>query len=390
MLEVTLRAKFARRIPDPILKGAERHILLCRVEDVPKSLPMDPNPRAQRIDRGIWREIRGHLLNREGIANTFHLKNKGITALAVSVSKDDDENYTLAFTDGQGIVDGGHTYSLILDAQDELNEINAATEAERRVHQFVKIEVLTGIDAPIASEIAGGLNTAIQVQPMSLLNLQGRFDWIKEELKEEPYFSNIAFKENLATDFDARDLVVLLDLFNTKRFPNSGSEHPWRAYMSKAAVLEDYDANPGPFTRLSPILRDILVLHDLASAECIKRHNEGGGKAGKLSFIESKERGKYRFPFTGHQAKMRLSRAALFPVLAAFRWMVEDTPEGVRWRGSFDTVRTVLERSAAELMKATQNTNEDVGRRANAIGRSKNHWANLHNIVAKHEMLTTR
>ena len=393
MLEVPIRVKFARRIPDPVIVGAERHVLLCRVEDIPAGLPKDPNPREQRTDRSIWRDIRQHLLNEIGASNTFHLKNKGITVLASEVrKKDDDDNYLLFFNDGDGILDGGHTYQLIVETQEELKQRNATADGDTRIVQFAKLEILTGIDRSMVTEIAGGLNTAIQVQAMSLLNSEGAFDWIKAELSSETYFTSIAFRENENREFDARDLVVLLDLFNIGRFPNTGSEHPWRAYMSKAAVLDEYADDSAPFKRLGPILKDVLALHDLISIESRQKHNEAGGKAGNLSFVDKRERGEYSFPFTGQSSSTKLTRAALFPMMAAFRWMVDDDQGkgGVRWRGGFDNVKRVWERSAAELMKATQNTNEDVGRKANAIGRSRNHWANLHNIVAKHDMLSTR
>jgi hypothetical protein len=391
MVEIPIRIKFARRIPDPVVAGAERHILLCAVEDVPADVPKDPNPREQRIDRGIWREIRQHLLNETGAPNTFHLKNKGITVLASEVRRQDEENYILVVRDGEGIVDGGHTYTLVVDTQDEVRQRNSGAPPDARITQFVKFEVLTGLDRSVVTEIAGGLNTAIQVQTMSLLNLEGAFNWMKEIVAAEPYAETIAFKENENTEYDARDLVVLLDLFNISAFPNSGSEHPWRAYMSKAAVLDAYETDAEPFKRLAPILKEILVLHDIISIDSRTRHNEAGGKAGNLSFIEKRQRGEYLFPFTGKKSPTRLARAALFPMMAAFRWMLDDkSGQPLAWRGGFANVLKVWERAAAELMKATQNVNVEVGYKANAIGRSRNHWSNLHNIVAKHDMMSAR
>ena len=91
MSTYTLAAPFARRFPDPTIENVNRHILFCRVEDLPQGLPLTPNPREQNVDRGIWRDIKEHLLNEEGTHNTFHLKNKGITLIATSVDKLDDD-----------------------------------------------------------------------------------------------------------------------------------------------------------------------------------------------------------------------------------------------------------------------------------------------------------
>ena len=78
-------------------------------------------------------------------------------------------------------------------------------------------------------EIAGGLNTSVQVQDMSLDNLEGLFEWIKDELKSEPYFERIAWKENQPGEFDARDIVSLLTKLNIYSFRttvmNSQSKH---------------------------------------------------------------------------------------------------------------------------------------------------------------------
>src|SRR3954467_84204 len=112
MKRFTLPVRFARRLPDPVFPNCERHIIMCAVTDLPLDLPRDPNPRAQNIDRGIWREIKKHLLNEEGTANTFHLKNKGITIIAERVEKRSDDEYELVIGPGQGIVDGAHTYDL--------------------------------------------------------------------------------------------------------------------------------------------------------------------------------------------------------------------------------------------------------------------------------------
>jgi hypothetical protein len=388
--------RFARRIPDPLHEGSERHIFLCNVENLPAQLPKHPNPRAQNIDRGIWSEIRKHLLNEEGTANTFHLKNKGITLVASGVRKVNDEKYVLSFGDKDGILDGGHTYELIVASQPEIREYNGSTP-EDPIQQFVKIEVLTGVERELLTELAGGLNTAIQVQKWSLENLKGRFEWIKDELALEPYFKQIAFKENEKDAmWDIRDIIVLLDLMNVGLFPNEKGEHPVRAYSSKSTVLDYYVEHVGEYEALRPILKDVLKLFDIVRAEGPELHNEAGGKAGKLSFVESRS-SPYAFPFMSkgnkvEQRKMRLVTAAAYPMLAAFRWCVELNPKTgkARWTIPFKDVLAVWHASGAELMKATQGTNEANGRKANAIGRNGMHWNNLHNIVAKHSLMRSR
>lgn len=380
---------YARRMPDPIYGrvGGERHIMILNVEDVPEGVPKDPNPRNQRTDKGIYRDVQSSLLNEEGTANTFHLKNKGITAIAKGVEKIEDDVYEIEFPPDYGIVDGGHTYEIVSENRELILERN---EGDTQIDQYVKFEILTGIPEELVPEIAGGLNTAVQVQEMSLAELRNEFEWIKDELGDQPYFEGISFKENEGGHTDARDLVVMLDVFNISEWPNDSDGHPVRAFQSKAKVLDAYlDSEKRPsYEKLRPILKDILVLHDTISIEARELHNKAGGKGGKLAFVESRKRGKYEFPFVGEESETRLTRGALLPMLGAFRWMViEDENGEFTWKGSFEDVLDLWRETGAELMRATQSTSDDLSRQPNLIGKSRNHWATLHSTVAKRNLM---
>src|SRR6202008_4779050 len=94
---------------------------------MPEGLPKGANPREQNIDRGIYRDVMKSLLNEDCTPNTFHLKNKGISILAEEVSKaDNEEELKVRFASNeQGIVDGAHTYEIILAGKQEVAELNA-------------------------------------------------------------------------------------------------------------------------------------------------------------------------------------------------------------------------------------------------------------------------
>lgn len=393
MQSATFETRFARRIPDPVFPHAERHVFLCAAERVPDNLPKECNPRAQDdIDRRIYRDIAKHLLNEEGSANTFHLKNKGITILADRVVRRTDETYEVIFTsNSQGIVDGAHTYEIVLQNREQIAAKNSDVVSNTSIQQFVKFEILTGLEASLLTEIAGGLNTAVQVQRLSLANLAGEFDWIRDTLKGEPYFREIAFKQNQPGSFDAGDILQILELFNVDMYPNSGSTYPVRAYSSKQKILESYLKNPQPFLRMRGILKDILVLHDTISHGALGLYNRGGGRKGaKLVFIdgEANRKRKFRFHFIGKESDYQLYRGALFPLLGAFRWMVVEG-EGttaLSWRGGFQRVLDLWDAVGQELMEATHETSDELGRKPEAIGKSMNHWKNLYNTVVVREM----
>ena len=176
-----IKSEYSRRFPDPINEDTsgdplniEHHILLSRAIDVPSGISKAPNPREQRIDKGIYNKVRESLESADDLS--FHLKNKGITILAHQVEYSPDKKVaTIYFGEDDGIADGAHTYEIVL-----------ATQAEGTCPegQYIKFEVITGVPHEMAVDITGGLNTAVQVDDASLMNLEGEFDWVKETLKK--------------------------------------------------------------------------------------------------------------------------------------------------------------------------------------------------------------
>jgi hypothetical protein len=370
-------SQFARRIPDPVFHksyGIERHIFMVPVRAMPMDLPLDPNARLPgNTRRRVYQEIENSLLNSgDNQPGTFHLKHKGITIIAESVKKLNDNEYAVIMRPGHGIVDGGHTYQLISE-----NLSNELLPKE----QFVKVEVITNIPEEWITDIAGGLNTSVQVEDMSLDNLAKRFDWIKVELSSEPYFEKLAWREGDDGIYDARDIIALMTCFVIDHFPNNGVDHPVMAYEKKSKALEAFENDDKAYRKVRPILRDILTLHDVISLEAREKWNVATkGKAEHATFMEKRERGKFDFVFLGTQDDRRLSNAALYPMLAAFRWMVEVDPKTklYRWRGGFKAVRQRWNQAAVDLMAATFDQNKDTGRTPNALGKSRGHWNNLH------------
>lgn len=379
-------APYARRFPDPVFKkrlGIDRHILFVPVASVPEGLSLDPNARIPNVRRRVYREVERSLLNDPdaGYAGTFHLKHKGITIVANSVEKVGQNDYEVSIAPGQGILDGGHTYELIRRHIDDGLPRG----------QFVKFEILTGVPKDWIADIAGGLNTSMQVQPMSLDNLAGRFDPIKKRLRAQPYYAQIAWREGEDGDFDARDIVSLMTCFNIGLFPNDGPVQPVVAYEKKSQALELFEEREDTYDRVLPLLRDILTLYDTIRLESRRHWNEAGGKFGKLAFVEQRKRGQFDFPFIGKQGTYRLMNGALYPMLAAFRWMVDVNARTgkYRWNGGFKRVLKRWEGSAEELMRMTAQASTELGRNPNAIGKSRNHWANLHARVAMRDLMAT-
>jgi hypothetical protein len=173
-------------------------------------------------------------------------------------------------------------------------------------------------------------------------------------------------------------------------FPNDEDDHPVAAYEKKSVALKLFEQNEGSFKRMRAILPDILKFHDIVRQEGRAIYNRiGGVKGGALAFVEHRKRGKFDFPFSGKQGEFQIAAGALYPMLAAFRWYVEDDPNTLkmRWRGGFSAVLNAWQDIGGELMRATVQTSNELGRNPQSIGKSRNHWSNLHGRVVKYDLM---
>ncbi|MSQ22082.1 MAG: hypothetical protein EXR53_02070 [Dehalococcoidia bacterium] len=153
--------------------------------------------------------------------------------------------------------------------------------------------------------------------------------------------------------------------------------------------MDLYVANPGSYKMLSPILLDILQLHDYVHLQSRVRYNEetGGRAKGMVGVYATKKRGKYDFAFSGKQDDYKLYDGALYPMLGALRFLVEQKPgeDVFSWKlGSLDAVKAFFDEVAPELVATTYKTSLTYGRKPNPVGKDDNHWDNMYKTVALH------
>lgn len=388
-----LRAKLARRMPDPNFNktaGIEHYLMLVNCRDIPQDLPLEANARRPNTRKHVYKEVRESLLGLHGEPGSFHLKNKGIVIVADSVTQKTGSNDEYIITlnrTRQGILDGGHTYQLITEAQD--------TE-DLPEDQFVFVQIRTSVPKEWIPDISQGLNTAVQVQDMSLFHLAGKFSWLKAEMDSTHYGKKIAWSENDAGELTARDIIALMFLMNIKLFPDS-NRHPNAGYEKKSEPLKEFDNDDESFRQMKPILHELLYLHDWISFMAVDFYNEGAGRNGVkgrgagLSFVKQRGERKPFVPIFMNSHKgfdARLEDAALYPILAAFRVFIEKDPAtgDMRWISGFEAVKLAWRDLAFELMKATMHTAAEVGRSNNAIGKSRLHWDGLYQKVENYKL----
>ena len=378
-----LRVVEARRVKHPILPAVEKHYFTIKAKELPSGIRADANAREPvGPNRQVYREVRESLLGRASTPGTFDLMNKGITILAEDVRKIDDSTYELAVIDGQGIVDGAHTYRIITENQDD---------PELPDEQHVEVQVRTGIEERLITDIARGLNTGIQVKPHSLANLSGAYEWVKDELRDEPYFKSICWREGDDGEYDVREILCLLEALNAYDFPNNSSKHPIRSYEKSSQVVlvftEDFEntrKNPekSVYRRLRPLLKGALVLYDTIRHDFREIHNQSGGKAGHLKIIEEARSENFRVSFRWTQSRKSIgSRRVPAANLAAFRNCVAAEEKGATWVSGFDGVLELWRDAGAELVSETFNATKDIGNLPDQLGKSRGHWANLHKTL---------
>lgn len=383
-----------RRIPDPVFKkqfNTERHILVMNVNSLPLGISNEANARDPNIKKQVYKLVEESLLDKQAGSElgSFHLKNKGITIIAESIDQIGDNEYRVTLTPGQGIVDGGHTYKLITD------HIQLGDLPEQ---QYVFVEIRTGIKSEWITYIAGGLNTGVQVQDMSLDELSGKFSAIKDVLRPSGICDQIAWRENDPGEFNARDIVSLFMMFNTELYKNDNGTHPVESYTSKAAVLKKFEEHTGSFNRMNRIMKDILELHDTINLEAAQLWNDNGGKtggergaAGKLAWMEYRDPKKNKpfiFAFIGNKTgNYKLTNGALYPILAAFRWYVtyDSDKQHLVWKVPFSHILNTWRSVGIQMLRATGELCDDLGNNPNALGKSKSNWGNMHNIVKAHD-----
>ena len=381
-----LSAKYSRTIPDPNANYIKKHIFLCPVKSLPLDLPYkNVNARVPNTNRLIYKEVEKTLLNENGTANIFHQKNSGITIIADQVKKNFSignlEDYTLVIDDEkkQGIANGNHTYSII--GRNMKNNPEAITD-----HQYVTIEVLTGVDDELAHQISQGLNTSIQVHEKSLQNLKGNFEWLKKCLGEK-LTEKIAFSENQNRPYDVREILSILYTLNVRLFPNENFSQPTSAYNSSAKVLNTFIKNPDAFQAMVPIVKECLILFETIICGDEKyrgyRHlwNKGGGKAAAWNATETKKKEAHQFYFINQESKYKLDRSFAFPIISSFRWFIEDDGKELNWSIPFDKVTKAWEKNGYILLYHVREAWYDNKQNYNTVGKMRSLYSQLHSTM---------
>lgn len=385
-IELKFKVSSFRKIPNPYIssdnvgeKKPEMYVLICDVKDLPTDIPMGTNPRMQKETTKVAKKIQTSLTNHT--ERNFYLLNRGILLSAKTISYNNEEKMVRVLFEDlsvHGNVDGGHTYTIIRNYRDQLET----------GEQFVKIEVLTGIE-DMFEQLAGARNTSVQVSDQAIAELENRFELIKDAFRNERFFNDISYKQNDVKRIDVGDILAILNLFNIDRYPtNKLNSMPIASYASKKSCSDYYidehkhhelDQTANPYYKMKNIMPQITKLYDELETrmpEFYKGESTGVKKYGSITGVSMVKQGKERYKSKFYENEMDYSspNGFLFPILGAFRALVREKDGKYEW---IDDPINVLDKLGSNLVASTIQMSRDLGNNPNATGKNSNLWQTL-------------
>ena len=342
MKKITIPVKCYTKMPSPYAGDRKPYKVrfLVSLKDVPPSLTewMSTNPREQNLTSPVARAIAASI--RED-SRDFHMKNRGILLSAKTVEfipeieGATDGLASIVFDDPSihGNVDGGHTLRLILASQSETG----------LPEQYVEFEVMVGLNDLLP--IAEARNASVALDMRSMEELRGSFNVWKSlfgniEVSGNRFFDRVELKMNQQLEetnrIDIRTVISIILMFNVDAFPHAeemgkAEDMPVQMCGNPEAALKkflalgdgDTEKRDESVMKMAPIVKDIVILWDTIEKE--------------LPLVKEKQYSQYKFAtrlktpramFSDMPTKYAVPQSIMFPVIAAFRALVEVGEDG--------------------------------------------------------------
>ena len=383
-LELKFKVESFRKIPNPYAtkdegeKRATMYIAICDIKNLPDNIPMETNPRKQKLTTGVPKKIKASLLDESYL--DFYLLNRGLCISAADVSFNNYSNEVrVVFDDFEyhGDVDGGHTYKVILENRDKLDYGK----------QFVKLEFLTGVE-DIFQRLAAARNTSTQVQDKSIAELENRFEIIKRAVQHEPYATDIYFEENDQGSIDVTDILAILNMFNVDLYPDM-EKFPTSSYSGKKKCISTYieyhkkfgESGDNPYVKMIPIMKDIFKLYDHIEINMAKYYKEKNptGKYGMTKGVSVAKNGEtYKSKFYKKDMEYFSPTGFIYPILGAFRALLKEENGVYTWaKNPF----IVLDHLGSELVTTTVERSRTLGNNPQSVGKDTGNWKTLYMTI---------
>jgi len=331
---------------------------------------------------------------------SFHKKNRGITYLCDKFEFDNAKKRLQVnvpalqpSTNGAdinedeprfGIADGGHTYEVIRQTVDRLNELK---ELDGWTEPFVRVHFLAG-EAVVSGEIdqiVEALNTSSQVQQYTLDEYQNKFDKLKTALSDAGFdISLIAFRENEDKEWDIREIVQRMACFLKDRWKFT---QPTSMYRSKGKALDLFtnDATGPEFEKLYGVIRDVITLPEFVQSQFSRGSATQGKRFGGLRAVKTLKKPQTR-PGTDYPTDHLMDLGASLPIAAAFRELLELKGDKYVWKVQPAAIFNTCGEELYKVLASKSRTAKSV----NSLGSDTELWTQAVNILlrAKDEILS--
>lgn len=394
--EKVFAAKVVRTVDAPSNPNITSYYAWVEFKDLPKDFSLEVNPRKPKMTTSVAKQLIAAVKSPTGY---FELNNRGIVITAKSF-KYDTNSRTITLNMGNdvnayGILDGGHTYRAIIENREAL---------EVDTKKYVKLEILVGEELDVAA-VADARNTSAQVSDIALFELDNKFEFIKEALKDQAYLEDIAYKDNENKRIPIIEILKLLFAMNIKKYPND-SGAPVSAYSGKANVFKDFKKeleaeeeiqnninseteltgeanNFNIYKVLSSEIPLIVELYEKIESDLpniYAEYKKEEGKIGRFGAVRGVNGNKLGHKTLFNEAPLShdISQGFLLPIFGAFRALLKVDNGTAKWR--FNPLQVWNEIG----IRLVQNT-FDTETNPQMAGKNKTLWQSNYRIVDSHQ-----
>ena len=354
------------------------YYLLVNMKDLPENMPLDVNPRVPKMGTNVAKRLIHAVVEPE---TDFYINNRGIVVSAKSLSfnstdsevtidigDQDDENDRFNY----GILDGGHTYTAIIQNRDKIPD---------DIEKYVRMEVITNVIN--ITRLSDARNTSVQVSDIALFNLEDSFDSVRDAIKNETYADKIAYKDNENKPINISELLRLMYAFDIIKYPDDNMA-PIQSYSGKAQVFKRYkEAFNGPFYKsLTKHLPVLISLYDTIESEMSLKYSEykkklgvANPKFGSVKGVESVTKGTTT-SYIQNKTTYSISTGYIYPIFGAFRSLLrfDDEKGEVKW--VFDPLEIWNEVGTSIVQNTFESSNNP-----QLAGKDKQLWLSNYRIV---------
>lgn len=354
------------------------YYLLVNMKDLPEGIPLDVNPRVPKMATNVAKRLINAVTEPE---TDFYINNRGIVISAKSLSFNsnesevsidigdfDDENDKYNY----GILDGGHTYTAIIQNRDNI---------PNDIEKYVRIEVITNVLN--ITRLSDARNTSVQVSDIALFNLEDSFEDVREAIKNEIYADHVAYKDNENKPINISELLRLMYAFDIMKYPDDVLA-PIQSYSGKAQVFKRYkDVYNTPFYKsLTKQLPKLIKLYDLIEKELPDKYNEykknlgvAAPRFGAVKGVENIEK-EIDTCFLSEKTNYSISSGYIYPIFGAFRSLLRFDEEKGEVSWVFDPIN-IWNKIGTSI---AQNTFES-SNNPQLAGKDKQLWLSNYRIV---------